>query len=102
MGLWKQYEEISKEKNIRVSVSKTKAHRTQKQAQEQGDLANYEGNLAADKAAIRGAQVYHGPQDMIEEEQRLQKSEQGHGQVDCTKSGLAVDGGHISGAGGRT
>jgi hypothetical protein len=47
-------------------VQKTRAHRTQKQAEEQGDLPDYLGNQAADKAANRGAQVYHGPQDEVQ------------------------------------
>jgi hypothetical protein len=72
-GLWKQFMQISEDKHMSVQVQKTKAHRTQAQAAAEDDLVNFRGNEAADKAAARGSQVYHGPSEAVEEELRLHK-----------------------------
>jgi ribonuclease HI len=56
-GLWKQFLQITADRDISVQVRKTKAHRTYAQAVAGNDLQNNLGNDAADKAAARGAQV---------------------------------------------
>jgi hypothetical protein len=74
-GLWKRFFHIQQDKHINVLVRKPKAHRTRKQAEAQGDLADFLGNDAADKAADRGAQVYHGPADEVQAELAKQNTE---------------------------
>jgi hypothetical protein len=50
-------------------------HRTHAQAVAEDDLFNFWGNEAADRAAARGAQVYHGLTEAVEEELRLHKQD---------------------------
>jgi hypothetical protein len=75
-GLWKQFMQIREDKQIIVQVQKTKAHRTQAQAAAEDDMVNFRGNAAADKAAAREAQVFHGPSDVVQEEVRRNKQDQ--------------------------
>ncbi len=58
-GLWKQIYEARE--GLDVVVIKTKAHRSREQAVIENDIANFEGNEAADHEAKRSANKYGQP-----------------------------------------
>jgi hypothetical protein len=74
-GVWRNIWCTIREKQLNVTLRKTKAHRSEKEARAQGDVADYLGNQAADRLAGQGARLIGPPESAVTTEIRMQAGE---------------------------
>jgi ribonuclease HI len=74
-GVWRNIWRTIHEKQLQVTIQKTKAHRSEKEARAQQDMADYLGNQEADRLAGQGARLIGPPESAVSAEIRLQAGE---------------------------